>query len=47
MENLKIASAQFEHKSGDKHYNLSVIDDLAGKASRDGAQVVALSLIHI
>lgn len=41
MENLKIASAQFEHKSGDKHYNLSVIDDLAGKASRDGAQVVA------
>lgn len=41
MENLKIATAQFEHKSGDKSYNLSIIDDLAGKASRDGAQVVA------
>lgn len=41
MENLKIATAQFEHKSGDKYYNLSVIDDLAGKASKDGAQVIA------
>lgn len=41
MENLKIATAQFEHKSGDKNYNLSIIDDLAGKASGDGAQVVA------
>ncbi|RAJ35613.1 nitrilase family protein [Pedobacter cryoconitis] len=41
MENLKIATAQFEHKSGDKQYNLSIIDDLAGKASKDGAQVIA------
>lgn len=41
MENLKIATAQFEHKSGDKQYNLSLIDDLAGKASKDGAQVIA------
>lgn len=41
MENLKIATAQFEHKSGDKYYNLSVIDELAGKASKDGAQVIA------
>lgn len=41
MENLKIATAQFEHKSGDKQYNLSVIDKLAGEAAAMGAQVIA------
>ncbi|QNK63669.1 nitrilase [Pedobacter sp. PAMC26386] len=41
MEKLKIATAQFEHKSGDKNYNLAVIKDLAGKAAADGAQVIA------
>ncbi|KIO78472.1 nitrilase [Pedobacter lusitanus] len=41
MEKLKIATAQFEHKSGDKAYNLSVIDSLAGKASADGAHAIA------
>jgi predicted amidohydrolase len=41
MENLKIATAQFENKSGDKAYNLSVIKQLAAKAASQGAQVVA------
>ncbi|WP_353481066.1 nitrilase family protein [Haliscomenobacter sp.] len=41
MQNLKIASAQFEHKSGDKAYNLSVIEKLAEKAAREGAKVIA------
>ena len=41
MEKLKIASAQFEHRSGDKNYNLSVIDKLAGKAAAEGTQVIA------
>lgn len=41
MNNLKIATAQFENKSGDKAYNLSVIDQLAAKAASQGAQVVA------
>jgi predicted amidohydrolase len=41
MKNLKIATAQFEHKSGDKAYNLSVIKTLAGKASQQGADVIA------
>jgi 5-aminopentanamidase len=41
MENLKIATAQFEHKSHDKSYNLSVIRKLAGNAARQGAQVIA------
>src|SRR5687768_11142212 len=40
MENIRISTAQFENKSGDKAYNLSVIDQLAGEAARDGAQVV-------
>lgn len=41
MENLKIATAQFEHKSGDKAYNLSVIEQLAQQASAEGADVIA------
>lgn len=41
MENLKIATAQFEHKSGDKAYNLSVIERLAQQASAEGADVIA------
>lgn len=41
MQNLKIASAQFEHKSGDKTYNLSVIAKLTGKAAEEGAKVIA------
>ncbi len=38
---LKIATAQFENKSGDKAYNLSVIDRLSQKAAQEGAQAVA------
>ncbi|OLE80615.1 MAG: nitrilase [Bacteroidetes bacterium 13_1_20CM_4_60_6] len=41
MENIKIATAQFEHKSGDKDYNLSQIEQLAKKAAEQGAQVIA------
>jgi predicted amidohydrolase len=41
MENLKIATAQFENKSGDKAYNLGVIDQLAAKAALQGADVIA------
>ncbi|GAB3492014.1 nitrilase family protein [Spirosoma knui] len=41
MQTLKIATAQFENASGDKDYNLSVISELAAKAARQGAQVVA------
>jgi len=41
MENLKIATAQFEHKSGDKSYNLSVIKQLTEKAAREGAHVIS------
>lgn len=41
MNNLKVATAQFENKSGDKEYNLSVISNLAKLAARSGAQVIA------
>ena len=41
MESLKIATAQFEHKSADKNYNLDVIARLSHQAANDGAKVVA------
>lgn len=41
MEKLKISTAQFENKSGDKEYNLSVIDHLAGKAAAEGSKAIA------
>jgi predicted amidohydrolase len=41
MNNLKISTAQFEHKSGDKAYNLSVIEKLMEKASREGSHAIA------
>ncbi|HZG23474.1 MAG TPA: nitrilase family protein, partial [Chitinophagaceae bacterium] len=41
MEKLKIATAQFEHHSGDKNYNLQVIEQLSEEASRQGARVIA------
>jgi predicted amidohydrolase len=41
MKNVKISTAQFEHKSGDKDYNLSVIDRLSQKAASEGAHIIA------
>ena len=41
MEKIKISTAQFEHKSADKAYNLSVIDNLSGKAAQEGSNVIA------
>jgi len=41
MDKIKISTAQFENKSGDKAYNLSVIDKLAAKAAGEGSQVIA------
>lgn len=41
MEKIKISTAQFENRSGDKEYNLSVIDKLANQAAQQGSQVIA------
>lgn len=41
MTQLRISTAQFENRSGDKDYNLSVIEKLSGEAASKGSQVIA------
>ena len=41
METIKIATAQFENSSGDKNYNLNIIEELSAKAAKEGATAVA------
>lgn len=41
MAPLKISTAQFENRSGDPSYNLSIIDSLAKKAANEGSQIIA------
>src|ERR1700687_763782 len=40
MRNIKIATAQFEHKSGDKAFNLNTINQLSAEAATQGADVI-------
>ena len=40
MNKIQISTAQFENKSGDKNYNLSVIERLTKKASQEGSNVI-------
>ena len=41
MEPIRISTAQFENKSGDKRYNLSVIEELTRRASVEGSDAIA------
>jgi predicted amidohydrolase len=41
MENLKVATVQFENRSGDKDFNLKIIENISRKAANEGAGVVA------
>src|SRR5690554_4071716 len=41
MDKMKVTTAQFENKSGNKAYNLSIIEKLAAKAAEEGSQVIA------
>lgn len=41
MDTLKVSTAQFENRSGDKTYNLGVIEKLSQKAAREGSQAIA------
>jgi predicted amidohydrolase len=41
MKNIKVSTAQFENASGDKNYNLAVIDKLSAKAASEGSDVIA------
>lgn len=41
MDKLKISTAQFENSSGDKAYNLAIIEKLAQKAALEGSDIVS------
>lgn len=41
MNALKISTAQFEHRSADKNYNLDVIESMAAAAAKEGAHAIA------
>jgi len=41
MQQIKVSTVQFEHRSGDKEYNLSVIDKFSQKAATEGSKIVA------
>ncbi len=41
MRDIRIAAAQFEHRNGDKEYNLSVMRRLAIQAVERGAEIVS------
>lgn len=41
MKPIKISTAQFEMKSGDKAYNLSVIENLSAEAAEKGSAAIA------
>ncbi len=40
MENIRISTAQFESRSGDKGYNLAVMERMAAEAAADGSNVI-------
>jgi predicted amidohydrolase len=41
MNKIKISTAQFENRSSDKDYNLSIIDKLSHQAAAEGSQAIA------
>ncbi|HOS72060.1 MAG TPA: nitrilase family protein [Bacteroidales bacterium] len=41
MNKLRISTAQFENRSGDKAYNLGIIGDLAREAAGEGSSIIA------
>jgi len=41
MDKIRISTAQFENRSGDKQYNLNRIEALSAKAAQEGSYVIA------
>ncbi len=41
MEKIRISTAQFENRSGDKQYNLNRIEAFSAKAAQEGSDVIA------
>src|SRR5688500_12702944 len=42
MREIRIAAAQFEHRNGDKAYNLARIRDLTRRAVEHGAEIISV-----
>jgi predicted amidohydrolase len=40
MDSIRISAAQFEHRNGDKEYNLSRIEELSEKAFNQGSRII-------
>ena len=40
MRDIRVASVQFEHKSGDKSYNLDRVRHFVGEAAKSGAEII-------
>ena len=41
MKDLRISTVQFENKSGDKEYNLGMIDEFCAKAKAEGSDIIS------
>jgi predicted amidohydrolase len=41
MRDIRVAAVQFQHRPGDKTYNLGRIRDLVGEAARAGVEIIA------
>jgi predicted amidohydrolase len=41
MTTLRAAAVQFQHRAGDKAYNISIIDDMAARAQQAGVKILA------
>jgi len=41
MDNIKVSAAQFESRSGDKGYNLAVMERMAAEAAAQGSNVIS------
>ncbi len=41
MRDIRVATAQFEHRNGDKAFNLARIEDLTRRAVEKGAEIVS------
>src|SRR5215210_823790 len=41
MKNIQVATAQFENKSGQKDFNLDIIESLSRQAASESADVIA------
>jgi predicted amidohydrolase len=41
MRDVRVAAVQFQHRPGDKTYNLGRIRDLVGEAARSGVEIIA------